>query len=120
MKASKQQKEEMRFEFLSIGLVAAGILGLISLLSPSAGIVNEFIDQVLKVAVGKGRYLFPVLLVLAGVRLLHRQSDHRLSLVMYGAAGLFIVMLTFFHLFLPAGDSFQSGIAGDGGGVIGA
>jgi len=29
-------------------------------------------------------------------------------------------MLTFFHLFLPAGDSFQSGIAGDGGGVIGA
>ncbi|RJQ30585.1 MAG: DNA translocase FtsK, partial [Peptococcaceae bacterium] len=33
---------------------------------------------------------------------------------------LFIVMLTFFHLFLPAGDSFQSGIAGDGGGVIGA
>jgi S-DNA-T family DNA segregation ATPase FtsK/SpoIIIE len=120
LKASKQQKEEMRFEFLSIGLVVAGILGLISVLSPSTGIVNEFIDRVLKVTVGKGRYLFPVLLVLAGIRLLHRQSYHRLSLVMYGTAGLFIVMLTFFHLLLPAGDSFQTGMAGDGGGVIGA
>lgn len=113
-------KEELKFEILGIALVALGVLGIVCLLSPSSGLISQFVDRVLKGIAGEGRYLFPLLLVLAGIRLVSKRSRTQASERIYGAALLYLVALTFFHLMIPLEDSFKAGVAGDGGGVMGA
>jgi len=115
-----QLKEELRYEIFGIILVALGVLGIVSLLSPSSGLVSVFVDRVLKGIAGEGRYFFPLLLVLIGVRLVRKRGRTKMSERMYGVMLLFLVALTFFHLIIPLEDSFKAGAAGDGGGLLGA
>ena len=115
-----QLKEELRYEILGIILVALGVLGIVSLLSPSSGLVSEFVDRVLKSIAGEGRYFFPLLLVLAGIRLVRKRGRTKVSERMYGVMLLFLITLTFLHLIIPPEDSFTAGAAGDGGGILGA
>lgn len=115
-----QLKEELKYEIFGIALIALGILSIVCLLSPASGLVSGFIDKILKSIAGEGRYMFPLLLLLVGVRLVHKRSRTSVSERMYGVVLLFLVVLAFFHLIIPLDDSFQAGVAGDGGGVIGA
>lgn len=115
-----QLKEELKYEIFGITLVALGVLCIVSLLSPSSGLVSEFVERVLKSIAGEGRYFFPLLLALAGVRLVRKRSRTKVSERMYGAMLLFLVALSFLHLIIPLEDSFKAGVAGDGGGVLGA
>ena len=116
-----QLKEELKYEIIGIALIALGVLGLLSILVPSSGLVSVFIDRVLKSIAGEGRYLFPLLLVMIGGRLvLKRSRTTTVSERMYGALLLFILILTFCHLIIPVDDSFKAGLAGDGGGLLGA
>ncbi len=113
-------KEELKCEIVGIAFVALGVLGVVCLLSPSSGLISQFVDRVLKGLAGEGRYIFPLLLVLAGLRLVLKRNRTRISERMYGAGLLYLVALTSFHLMIPPEDSFKAGIAGDGGGVMGA
>lgn len=115
-----QLKEELRYEIFGIVLVALGVLGIVSLLSPSSGLVSAFVDRVLKIIAGEGRYFFPLLLVLAGVRLVRKRGRTKVSERMYGVMLLFLIALTFFHLIIPPEDALTAGAAGDGGGILGA
>lgn len=116
-----QLKEELKYEIIGIALIAMGVLGLLSILAPSSGLVSEFIDRILKSIAGEGRYLFPLLLAMIGVKLvLKRRRTTTVSVRMYGALLLFILVLTFCHLIIPVDDSFTAGLAGDGGGLLGA
>lgn len=116
-----QLKEELRYEIFGIIFIALGVLGVVSLQSPASGLVSEFVDRVLKSIAGEGRYFFPLLLVLAGVRLVRKRGRTKVSERMYGLMLLFLVALTFFHLkAIPLEDSFTAGAAGDGGGILGA
>ncbi len=120
MGALGQIKEELKYEIFGIALIALGILSIACLLSPASGLVSGVIDKILKSIAGEGRYLFPLLLLLLGVRLVHKRSRSSVSERMYGIVLLFLVILSFFHLIIPLEDSFKAGVAGDGGGVIGA
>lgn len=120
MGTTSRLKEELKYEILGIAFVALGVLGIVCLLSPSSGLISQFVDRVLKGIAGEGRYLFPLLLVLAGLKLVLKRSKTRISERMYGAGLLYLVALTFFHLLIPPEDSFKAGVAGDGGGVMGA
>lgn len=114
-------KQELKYEIIGIALIALGVLGLLSTLAPSSGLVSVFIDRVLKSIAGEGRYLFPLLLVIIGGRLvLNRSYTTTVSERMYGTLLLFILLLTFCHLIIPVDDSFKAGWAGDGGGLLGA
>lgn len=115
-----QLKEELKYEILGIALIALGVLSIVSLLSPASGLVSDFIDKALKSIAGEGRYIFPLLLVLVGARLVHKRSRTSVSERMYGVILLFLVVLASLHLIIPPEDSFKAGVAGDGGGVIGA
>ncbi|MCL6634160.1 MAG: DNA translocase FtsK [Peptococcaceae bacterium] len=116
-----QLKEERRYEIIGVALTALGVLSLVSLLSPSSGLVSGFVDRALKSVAGEGRFFFPVLLILAGVRLVRKRSRTMVSEKVYGSMLLFLVFLTFLHLaVVPLEDSFKAGAAGDGGGVLGA
>lgn len=114
-------KEELKYEIIGVTLIAVGVLGLLSIMLPSSGLVSVFIDRVLKGIAGEGRFLFPALLVMIGARLvLKRRITTTVSERMYGALLFFILILTFCHLIIPVDDSFKAGLSGDGGGLIGA
>lgn len=115
-----QLKENLKYEISGVILVALGVLGVVSLLSQPSGLVSIFAVRVIKSIAGEGSYFFPLLMVLAGVRLARRRSQTVLSPRMYGIMLIFLTALTFFHLIIPLEDSFQAGVAGDGGGLLGA
>jgi S-DNA-T family DNA segregation ATPase FtsK/SpoIIIE len=120
MGAQGQLKDELKYEIFGIALFALGILGIVSLLSPDAGFISGIIDRALKSIAGEGRYIFPFLLILIGVKLVRSRRQARINDRMYGVILLFLVVLAFFHLAIPVDDSFSAGLAGDGGGLIGA
>ena len=61
-----------------------------------------------------------MLLVILGAKLVHKRSRTTILFKMYGSLLLCIVLLTFCHLIIPVDDSFRAGLAGDGGGLVGA
>ncbi|NQS74956.1 MAG: DNA translocase FtsK [Peptococcaceae bacterium] len=115
-----QIKDELKYEILGIALVALGILGLVCLLLPEAGLLSSFIDKVLKSVAGEGRYILPFLLILVGAKFVRNRAQANLSERMYGVLVLFLIALTLFHLVIPVENAFSAGFAGDGGGLIGA
>jgi S-DNA-T family DNA segregation ATPase FtsK/SpoIIIE len=120
MGALSQLKDELKYEIFGIALVALGVLGIVCLLSPDAGLVSGIIDKALKSIAGEGRYIFPFLLILIGAKLVRSRTQASISERMYGVILLFLVALAFFHLVIPVEDAFSAGFAGDGGGLIGA
>ncbi|NLJ76274.1 MAG: DNA translocase FtsK [Peptococcaceae bacterium] len=115
-----QIKDELKYEILGIALVALGILGLVCLLLPEAGLLSSFVDKVLKSVAGEGRFILPFLLILVGAKFVRNRAQANLSERMYGVLVLFLIALTLFHLVIPVENSFSAGFAGDGGGLIGA
>lgn len=112
-------KEELKCEIIGISLISLGVLGLVSLLSPSAGLVSEFFNRVLRSLAGEGCFLLPVLLAIFGARLMLRRQRAGMSTRMYGVIIIFLAMLTFLHQAVPLEDSIKAGAAGDGGGLVG-
>lgn len=120
MGALSQLKDEIKYEIFGIALVALGVLGIVCLLSPDAGLISGIIDKSLKSIAGEGRYIFPFLLILIGAKLVRNRAQTSFSERIYGVILLFLVALGLFHLVIPVEDSFSAGFAGDGGGLIGA
>lgn len=120
MGALSQLKDEIKYEIFGIALVALGVLGIVCLLSPGAGLISGIIDKSLKSIAGEGRYIFPFLLILIGAKLVRNRAQTSFSERIYGVILLFLVALGLFHLVIPVEDSFSAGFAGDGGGLIGA
>lgn len=118
--ASSRFKDELKYEIFGIILIAMGILSAACLFSPSSGLVSEFVDKMLKSLAGEGRYIFPIILVFTGVRFASKRGRTKINERMYGAMLLFAVALAFLHMIIPIEDSFKAGIAGDGGGILGA
>ncbi|OPX90936.1 MAG: DNA translocase SpoIIIE [Pelotomaculum sp. PtaB.Bin013] len=115
-----QLKEGLKHEISGVILVALGVLCIVSLLSQPSGFISDFAVKILKSIAGEGCYFFPLLLVLAGGRLVRRREQTVVSPRMYGILLIYLTVLTFFHLIIPLEDSFKAGIAGDGGGLLGA
>ncbi|OPX84670.1 MAG: DNA translocase SpoIIIE [Pelotomaculum sp. PtaB.Bin104] len=115
-----QIEETLKYEIFGVILIALGVLGAVSLFSQSSGLLSDFAVRLMKGIAGEGCYFFPLLLLLVGVKLVRRRSRATMTQRMYGALLLFITALSFLHMIIPLDDSFQAGIAGDGGGLLGA
>lgn len=115
-----QLKEGLKYEILGVVLIALGVLFVVGLLSRSTGLVSDFAVRILKIIAGEGCYLIPILLIMAGGRLMSRRNQTMFSPRMYGLLLVYLAALTFFHLIIPLEDSFKAGLAGDGGGLLGA
>lgn len=118
-------KNDLKAELLGVAFLALGALGLISLAAGSAGAVGEFVRRTLSGLAGEGRYLVPVAVGLLGVALLRERRQQDLRFRLYGGGGLVMVSLVLLDLWLlPMGATFRetllNGLAGDGGGVLGA
>ncbi|OAT86685.1 DNA translocase FtsK [Desulfotomaculum copahuensis] len=119
----KQAKDQIKFEIAGIALFSLAVLGLLSLLNPSAGVISWAVERLLRGVAGEGRFLFPVLLALWSWRLArgHGRGRARAGRRFGGPALLFLVALALLHLaFIPAPYTLNAGWAGEGGGLLGA
>ncbi|MCL5056986.1 MAG: DNA translocase FtsK [Actinobacteria bacterium] len=117
-KGQKQGEINIKREILGISFLAGAFLGMICLLTPTAGAVAFFIEKTIRALAGEGRFLFPFLMLFWGVKLLRGSSLGAINRA-WGGAILFLVALTVLHALSPeAGWKEASG--GTGGGLLGA
>ncbi|MGF7185748.1 S-DNA-T family DNA segregation ATPase FtsK/SpoIIIE [Desulfitispora alkaliphila] len=130
MKILNEIKTDIKADIIGIGLVTLGILFLVSLYTSSgdlagteagAGILGSLIVRVLDAIAGKGRYVFPVLIIMWGI---HNLSFIKLKTVNYKIVStivIFVIFLAFLHMQEPqASRTLAAGLEGHGGGIIGA
>ncbi|OIQ58865.1 DNA translocase SpoIIIE [Moorella thermoacetica] len=125
--------EKIKNEIMGVALVAFSFLCLAGLYildlgyagsAASIGAIGQLLVQFLRAMTGEGKYLFPLLLAAWGVRLIigGRVKDSRPRLA--GGILLFVTLLSALHQPLMDGNSYKevlaSGLAGQGGGFIGA
>jgi S-DNA-T family DNA segregation ATPase FtsK/SpoIIIE len=119
-------KKDLRAELLGLGLLALAAFGFIGLATSSAGVVGEFVRRFLSALAGEGRYLIPAVAGLFGIALVRGGSSRaEFKLRVYGGTGLVVVALVLLDLWLLPREAvlqraLANGLAGDGGGVVGA
>ncbi|WP_104371272.1 FtsK/SpoIIIE family DNA translocase [Desulfocucumis palustris] len=101
-------------------MFSLALLGVVCLFNPKVGLVTYYVEKLLRISTGEGRFLFPVLLAYLGVRLIQKSPREGTPQQVYGGIVLFMVSLTVIHLFVPGGKSWGSGLRGEGGGLLGA
>lgn len=124
-KANEAVMRDIKAELLGLSLLALAALCLIGLANGSAGAVGAFERRILSGLAGEGRYLIPVAVGLFGVGLLRDGRKEDLRLRAYGGVCLVLVVLVLLDLWLLPRDTvfkeaLTNGLAGDGGGVVGA
>ena len=117
---------DRKLDILGVFLALTGLLTLLSLLSPSHGSLTGELVSLFGKAFGMGMYLFPVVLILAGLWLVLRNFERVPKLVFERLAGfilLYINLLTCFHFIVVVRSdltTFALAEAGRGGGYTGA
>ena len=128
----KKSYNEPRFKFPEFGISdgikkdAIGIflfaMALISILSfmDLAGGLGEKIDVFMRLSFGIGAFLFPIVLIFSGWKIIKTEYiiESRASLI--GIAIIFIFFLSIVHIFYAPETMFEVAKAGDGGGFSGA
>lgn len=113
-------KEDLKHEIIGITLIALAILILLSIINPSVGVIGKILNDTLMFLAGEGRFLLPILLAIFGYKMLYPKKKLKLlSINLYGAIILTVVLLTLLHFSVPSSYSLTAAIQGDGGGIIG-
>nr|WP_051275845.1 DNA translocase FtsK [Desulfovirgula thermocuniculi] len=95
------------------------LLSLASLFTTAVGPVGELLFRAMLVTAGKGRYLLPVAILFYGLKLL-LEGGFKWTSQHWGALVLLLTALTTLHLPISADEALRMGLAGEGGGVVGA
>jgi len=103
---------------IGLALIVFGAITFIALIFPQAGLLNRYIDDILRPSVGEGAWLLALLLIVAGV-LVERPSPmaNGSMLAMVGGVLMFVAGLGLIHFVWGTGDSARALSAG--GGAVG-
>ncbi len=111
----------LKDEIIGILLITAGVLCLAALLfTDSMGIIGEFINRKLMMAIGGGAFLPPIFVLACGINLMLNRGFNNVMLRITGLLFFFLVFVTAIHLPLPENTDISIGLAGKGGGALGA
>ncbi|MCG8401168.1 MAG: DNA translocase FtsK [Firmicutes bacterium] len=110
---------DFKKDIVGLALIALSLIGLAGLFTSSVGTVGLLTMQGLLILVGKGYLAFLFILALAGLKLMRRQKWQFNSRFL-GLIVLFSSLQIFLHRNVPLGESFSTGLAGQGGGLTGA
>jgi S-DNA-T family DNA segregation ATPase FtsK/SpoIIIE len=103
---------------LGLGLLIVGAVTLIALLFPQEGILNRYVDDVLRPLFGQGAWLLAALLIVAGIAVERPSAvGYRSALTIVGGVLVFVAGLGLIHLVMGRGGGQQA--LRDGGGVVG-
>jgi S-DNA-T family DNA segregation ATPase FtsK/SpoIIIE len=95
-----------------------GAITVIALLFPDAGLLNRYVDEILRPAFGQGAWLLAILLIVAGV-VIERPpaAGYGSALTLVGGLLVFVAGLGLIHLIAGQGST-DAALRG-GGGVLG-
>jgi S-DNA-T family DNA segregation ATPase FtsK/SpoIIIE len=111
--------KERSNELLGILLIVLATLLGVSLYFETTGIVGEFLTQIFKVIMGEGAYALPLPLLIWGIGTI-RSDKIEITVRGIGFLLLCLVGLTLLHIKIGTGLELEAGLAGKGGGTIGA
>ena len=104
---------------IAVFLIALAVLSIFSLFG-GAGVFGRYLNKIMSLAFGVGRYLLPILLIAVGFLYFRRDTE---SYYIFVAAGFFIFfagLLGIVHIFYPQVDMLAIAKRGGGGGYLGA
>lgn len=119
MRGPRQIDKNLRHEIVGISFLAAGLLGIVCLFSPTAGTVAFYVEKAMRVLAGEGRYMFPLLMAFWGYKLIKGTKLDAPNRA-WGGSILFFVAITLLHAAISPGAGWREGIGGKGGGLLGA
>ncbi|MCX6765748.1 MAG: DNA translocase FtsK 4TM domain-containing protein [Candidatus Moranbacteria bacterium] len=85
----------------------------------SAGALGKYLDKMVSLLFGWGKWLSPLVLIVAGIILLFRKETLFYVTKLVGLAVAFLALLGFFHLFLDPEKLAKFAQNGEGGGYVG-
>lgn len=118
-KVPKSPRAALTSDLLGLAVMTLSFLALASLFTTAVGPVGEVLSRAMLVAAGRGRYLLPVAIFLYGLKLL-LEGRFKWTTQHWGALVLLLTSLALLHLPVPAEEALREGLAGGGGGVMGA
>lgn len=84
-----------------------------------AGMVGGYLNDTFSSILGWGKWLLPVVLIMAGIILLYRKETLFYVTKLLGLAVAFLSILGFFHIYFDSSKLLEIAKAGTGGGYIG-
>ena len=116
-----RNNERFAHDIWGLTLVALGLILLVSLIiGTRAGLLGEALVHGLRALVGVGAWLFPFVLSAIGVMLIQGRTQHTRANFAGGAALLFVIGISWWHLGHTPGGKPLFGDLEAGGGIIGA
>ncbi len=111
---------DIKHQLLGIGLIALSALGVASFFTPTLGMLGNLFERAILVLAGNGRYFLPVLLALAGYKIMTGEGRLKITARTTGIILLYVTLLCYLHMdFIPS-EHFPAALEGRGGGITGA
>lgn len=127
VKAEQEEKDsgpklnisgEVKRSVVAIFLFALAIVSVLGFLD-KAGILGGYIDKLIGMMFGVGKWLSPIVMVMAGVILLFRKENLSYASKLIGLAVAFVSVLGLLHLYADETKMLEIAKAGEGGGYAG-
>ncbi|MDD5489669.1 MAG: DNA translocase FtsK 4TM domain-containing protein [Candidatus Moranbacteria bacterium] len=104
---------------IAVFLIALAILSIFSLFG-GAGTFGSYLNKILSLAFGIGRYLLPILMIAVGFMYFRRDTEAYYVFVAAGFILFFASVLGVVHIFNPMAEMISVAKSGSGGGFLGA
>ena len=113
-------REHIKCQLLGIAIMALAALGMATFFTTSPGMLGRVIERTMLVLTGEGRYVLPLLLALAGIKMLTGEQRFRLNARVTGILVLYMTVLFYLHMDIIPSQYFKAALLGQGGGFLGA
>jgi len=104
---------------VAVFLLALALISVLSLFN-AAGLVGVYLNRVLALAFGWGRFLLPLLMVVMGVMYFKKEYEANYVYIASGFAIFLASLLGIFHIFYPLDQMIDLAKQGTAGGFLGA
>ncbi|SFG23713.1 DNA segregation ATPase FtsK/SpoIIIE, S-DNA-T family [Desulfotomaculum arcticum] len=117
--ATPKKETNFKYDIAGLALIALALIGFAGVFTSSVGQVGLLIKQGLAILTGKGYAVFLIVLIVSGIKIMKRDS-WQVNARFWGFVVLFGSLQIFLHRHIYLSQSFEAGLRGEGGGLIGA
>ncbi|NTW05224.1 MAG: DNA translocase FtsK [Peptococcaceae bacterium] len=117
---AKGHNNNLKYQITGIAMITVAALGAASLFTDALGPVGKLLIDTMDLLAGKNEYLIVLAIFLCGFKFTSEKSKIKMTPRSVGFMIIILVLLTFAHINIPKDLTFQQGLTGQGGGIIGA
>jgi len=111
--------DEIKKDAIGIFLFTVALINILSFVNLAGGL-GEKINEIMRLLFGIGTFLFPVVLIFLGWKIIKSEGVAKSKMSFAGATIMFVFLLSLVHIFYVPETMFEIAKAGDGGGFLGA